>query len=299
MGGSTQVYHDPAYLTEVWALFGVGVAIFTVRFIVRLRTVGLRGFQGDDYMALVVLACYTADAITVTITYLEGSNVDYTAAKLAQLDDVQIKRIVFGSRMQLLAWYTYTALMFVIHWPNARTVTDNRRRWGLKACMLFFYNRLTFGLRQHKLVKFLGIACFATYVMVFLTITCSCHPIHLNWQVRPLPPEQCVVRRQNFYVTTVLNVLTDAAILSVPIPLMWKLRVPLKKKITLGILLSSGIFVITAAVVRIVMTLKAHPSALTINKWGVRETIAGIVACNAPILKPRTASPAAKLQISC
>lgn len=152
--------------------------------------------------------------------------------------------------------------------------------------MLFFFNRLTFGLSQQVFVKWLGVACVVTYISLFLTITLSCHPIRLNWQVRPLPPEKCTVRIQNFYTCTVLNVVTDAALLAVPLPLLWKLRISVSKKIGLSLLLGSGIFVITAAIVRIVMTLDSHPSALTINRWGVRETIAGIAAVNAPILKP-------------
>ena len=42
----------------------------------------------------------------------------------------------------------------------------------------------------------------------------------------------------------------------------------------------------TAAIVRAVETLGASPSALTINRWGIREIFAGIVSVNAPILKP-------------
>jgi hypothetical protein len=34
--------------------------------------------------------------------------------------------------------------------------------------------------------------------------------------------------------------------------------------------------------------LVAHPSALTINSWGVRETIAGIISVNIPIIRPST-----------
>jgi len=166
-------------------------------------------------------------------------------------------------------WYTYTGLI-----------------WALKACMLFFLNRLTSGLNAQTLVKVLAVVCGVTYLVVFLTITVSCHPIQLNWQTIPYPPSQCTLRAQNMYVSTILNVLTDGAILSIPLPLLWKLKVPLKKKLTLAALLSSGIFVITAALVRIVMSLKAHPSALTINRWGVRETIAGIIAVNIPIVRP-------------
>lgn len=152
--------------------------------------------------------------------------------------------------------------------------------------MLFFFHRITFGLPQERYVKALGVACGLTYLAMFLTIMLSCRPLRLNWQVRPKPPDHCEVRIQNFYVCTVLNVITDAALLAVPIPLLWKLKIPLRKKITIGLLLSSGIFVITAALTRIVMTLKANPSATVINRWGVRETIAGIIAVNAPILQP-------------
>jgi len=34
------------------------------------------------------------------------------------------------------------------------------------------------------------------------------------------------------------------------------------------------------------MSLQARPSALNINRWGVRETLAGIIAVNIPILRP-------------
>ena len=171
--------------------------------------------------------------------------------------------------MQFLAWYSYVTLI-----------------WSLKACMLFFFSRLTFGLSQERFVKALGLICGVTYLAMFLTITVSCHPIQLNWQVKPKPPERCEVRLQNFYVCTVLNVTTDVALLAVPLPMLWKLRIPIRKKITLALLLSSAVFIIAAAIVRIVMTLQGQPSALTINRWGVRETIAAIIAVNAPIIKP-------------
>lgn len=84
----------------------------------------------------------------------------------------------------------------------------------------------------------------------------------------------------------VLNVLTDAMLLSLPIPMLWALQVPLSKKIAVGALLSSGLFVIAAAVIRAVLTLGATPSGLNINRWGVRETIVGILTVNMPILAP-------------
>ena len=196
---STQAYHDDEYLREVWILYGIGLLIYFLRFCVRLRTVGIRHFQGDDWMSIAVLLCYTADALTVTFTYLLGSNVDWPPETLDQFNAQQIDNIILGSKLQLVAWYTYTALI-----------------WGLKACMLFFFNRLTFGLNVQTYVKILAVACGATYIAVFLTISVGCHPIQKNWAVDPYPPAECTLRSQNMYVTTVLNVITDAAMLCIP-----------------------------------------------------------------------------------
>jgi hypothetical protein len=54
----------------------------------------------------------------------------------------------------------------------------------------------------------------------------------------------------------------------------------------LSLLLFPGVFVIAAALIRVIMSLQASPSALNINRWGVRETLAGIIAVNIPILRP-------------
>lgn len=69
-------------------------------------------------------------------------------------------------------------------------------------------------------------------------------------------------------------------------PLLWKLKVPVRKKIVLCLLLSSGLFVITAAILRLHFSLVEHPSALTINRWGVRETVVGVLSVNIPVLRP-------------
>ncbi|KAJ4328379.1 hypothetical protein N0V84_001250 [Fusarium piperis] len=58
------------------------------------------------------------------------------------------------------------------------------------------------------------------------------------------------------------------------------------RKLVIGLLLSSGLFVIAAAIIRATLTLSAHPSALAVNEWGVRETLVGVITVNIPILRP-------------
>lgn len=162
--------------------------------------------------------------------------------------------------------------------------------WALKTCVLFFYYRLTSGLHLQRYVKWLAWACGLSFLAVFLTLSCGCFPIQKNWQVMPDPGYQCTFKPQNFYVVSILNIITDSAILCVPMPMIWMLRVDWKRKAGLSLLLFPGVFVITAALIRIVMSLSANPSALNVNRWGVRETVAGIVCVNLPILRPRKSS---------
>lgn len=118
---STQRYHDPTYLHESWILYGVGVFIIVVRFLIRIRTVGIKNFQGDDYLSLVVLACYTSDAVAVKEIQFHGSNVDWSKDEMLAMTDQERRWITHGSKLQFLCWYTYPTLM-----------------WALKGCMLFF-----------------------------------------------------------------------------------------------------------------------------------------------------------------
>lgn len=121
----TQKYGDPTYLRESWILYGIGVFVILLRFTVRARTVGFYNFQGDDYLTLLVLACFTSDAVAVQSIEHHGSNVDYTEHEMRAMTDQELKWVSYGSKLQFLCWYTYPTLM-----------------WALKGCMLFFVSRV-------------------------------------------------------------------------------------------------------------------------------------------------------------
>jgi len=154
-----QLPRDPTFLLEIWIEYGLGIFIVFLRFCIRVRTVGFRGFQGDDYLTIVVFALYTMDQILVDVIYRTGTILEIPPDVANQLSDSQITRFIHGSKCELAAWYSYTALI-----------------WVLKASMLFLYNRLCFGLWQKKWVKWLAVTCAITYITVFLTITFGCWP---------------------------------------------------------------------------------------------------------------------------
>jgi hypothetical protein len=75
-------------------------------------------------------------------------------------------------------------------------------------------------------------------------------------------------------------------ILAIPVPLIWAVKIPLRRKIVIALLLSSGIFVITAAILRCVLTLASVTQIGNSTKWGIRETFVSVIAVSAPAIKP-------------
>ena len=92
------------------------------------------------------------------------------------------------------------------------------------------------------------------------------------------------VRRPRKKLTTHHS--TDLCVLAIPIPLLWKVKIPLRRKLVIGILLCSGIFVISAALLRCILTLQKDSNILNADIWGVRETFVSIIAVSAPAIRP-------------
>ncbi|KAL0942842.1 uncharacterized protein CTRU02_200728 [Colletotrichum truncatum] len=260
---------DDTYLPEVWAWYAIGVFVILLRYAVRLRTVGIRGFRGDDWLALPYLILYTLNVYIVQITYHTGANIDITPEMVPKLSDHDVEILELGSKLEFMSWYSYPGCI-----------------WVLKFTVLFFYKRLTLGILRRKTLIGLFWLCGLSYIALCLTITLSCSPYSDNWRIRPLPGPECTFRPQNFWMLLWLNVITDAALLSIPVPILWHLRVSLGRKIGVGVLLSSGLFVISTAVVRAVSTLTGAPSVININRWGFRELAVGLITVTAPALSP-------------
>ncbi|KAI0176845.1 hypothetical protein BJ166DRAFT_9357 [Pestalotiopsis sp. NC0098] len=257
------------YIPECMAWYGFGVLIIMLRYATRIRTVGLRGFRGDDYLALVYLFLYTTCIIIVYVTYYTGASLNVDPDKVDQLtpDDIRILRK--GTQIEYASFFIYSGCI-----------------WTLKFSVLYFYNRITVGVLRRKTMAFLWWFCSASYIAVCLMALFSCYPIWRNWQVRPLPSENCTYRPQNFIILSIFNVMSDAALMSIPLPILMHLRVSARRKLGVSVLLSSGIFVISTAIIRVTLTLVGAPTVITINLWGFRELGVGLIAVTAPVIYP-------------
>ncbi|KAL6918487.1 hypothetical protein FSST1_009982 [Fusarium sambucinum] len=87
------------------------------------------------------------------------------------------------------------------------------------------------------------------------------------------------------------NIFTDIAFATLPVPLIWSLKMPLKTRIYLIIILSLGYGAAVMGVVKAVSQMKFDPAGdntflYDIQFWGLLQLNVGIIAACAPSLRP-------------
>jgi hypothetical protein len=86
--------------------------------------------------------------------------------------------------------------------------------------------------------------------LVFNTIF-QCHPISAKFRFETQTSEHCTGIFASFISSSPFNIITDVAILVIPIPLFTRMCMPLREKIILVITFGVAIFVIVIDVIRI------------------------------------------------
>ncbi|BCS29343.1 uncharacterized protein APUU_70913S [Aspergillus puulaauensis] len=276
--------------TESFTLLGIGLVFILVRIYVRWTQVGPSNFQLDDYfmpLAGIIFAVEVSLAYLVGARYGGFTNSYMTPEQRASLDpnsDEYHFRIM-GSKIQVAGWNLYAMVL-----------------WLIKGSLAVFYSRLTTGLSHLPTrVRFAYILLGVTYLGVALTLVLSCQPMRKFWQINPDPGNICQPARSMVYVLVVMipNVLTDLYLLSIPLPLLWAVRIGLRRKITLMALFSGAIFVAVAAIVRAVIVIVAGSNgAVEGSKWACRESFVSIIVANLPIIQPLIRRGASKLGLS-
>jgi len=268
-----------AFYREDWTLLGIGLSFIILRCYARWSMGGgFSGLKADDYLMVAAGAIYSMES---TAAYCVG----FLAHGLANngMTDAEREALVVGSpewntrqtgiKIQLIGWSLYTLLL-----------------WTLKLCMVIFYSRITAGLDNQVLKIRIGVvAIVCTYIATILSIHLGCLPYHKNFQINPDPGNHCqpAISKIDCYVTVVLNVATDLYLMTIPLPLLWRAQIPLKRKLLLLAMFSGGCFVIMAGILRVALIL-ADPEngAQAAGSWACRETFVAVIIGNVPMIYP-------------
>ncbi|KAG0638740.1 hypothetical protein HOY80DRAFT_1009962 [Tuber brumale] len=259
---------DPV-LVEGWTLYALGVCVILARLVTRYRMVGVEGSKPDDWLMILAMIIYGIESTMSHLVSLYGGNSNLSPTQRAEMSEEEVQRRVFGSKMFMVGWFSYSGAM-----------------WVLKLCMVFFFARITVGLRRQVWITAAYVAVGMSYFVVCLVLFLTCRPWHKLWQIYPDPGPNCSIESPVYYLTVLsFNILTDAFLISLPLPLLIQSSLPWRRKAILVLLFSAGIFVITAAVLRCVFSLTDPQNSRTVSAWACRETFVAVVVGNAPMLK--------------
>ncbi|KAH8721810.1 hypothetical protein BGZ61DRAFT_195444 [Ilyonectria robusta] len=254
-----------------WILWVLGVVVVVCRLIARRMKLGKWGrLMVEDYLMVFALVNFTGVVVSINEVAKNGSN--YMPEEVAKsLDAKGRAQAVFGSKMTfVLEIFTLTAT------------------WTVKACLLLLYSRLTEGTstRQSLAVKMVAGYCLVTYLLVtfmFVFFWCSPHTYEY-WEV-PVRISQCASYYNHMIFATACNISSDLMLLCVPIPIMIKIRLPMKRKIGLCCVFGLGIFNILAAVLNRYYNF-SNPNSYVFLYWYVTEVGVAIYVGNLPLCWP-------------
>ncbi|KAH6664782.1 hypothetical protein F5X68DRAFT_225559 [Plectosphaerella plurivora] len=128
----------------------------------------------------------------------------------------------------------------------------------------------------------------------------QCWPIHAFWQqydpINPMSPTDftCGVNLNQFFNgNSIPNIITDALVVMLPIPYVWKLQLPGPQKFAVIFIFALGAFVTIISAVRLVFILRVDLASPDITWnfcdaiiWTNAEGNLAIVCCCLPSLKP-------------
>ncbi|RWA07619.1 hypothetical protein EKO27_g7483 [Xylaria grammica] len=224
----------------------------------------------------VVFAVTTGTLVLATV---------FVAARLACRTFI-VRQVSWDDYFIVIAWFLAFGLSFAIDygatkglgrhdadihaddWDPLRrseyafTVLYNPALMAFKTSVLVFYLRLS-----KNTQKVLRLASWAVLIVVNLAGTVltllnifQCRPVESAFNMTD-PPGQCLPLLTEFICSAPVNIVTDLAILALPLPVLTSMRLPPRQKIILIITFALGIFITIVDVVRIYYLQKAISDA--------------------------------------
>ncbi|KAK2668477.1 hypothetical protein RAB80_015857 [Fusarium oxysporum f. sp. vasinfectum] len=163
-----------SFAAEAFTLLSIGILVIGLRTFARIRQVGVRNFEADDYLMLVAIIPYTIEtalAYTVGAKFhgLTNSGMTDEERKALSPNSEEYGWRVGGSKIQIAGWIMYATVL-----------------WVIKSALCAFYFRLTAGLTGYKTRIYIGFGFIAsTYITIVCCILFSCQPFNRLWQIYP------------------------------------------------------------------------------------------------------------------
>ena len=130
----------------------------------------------------------------------------------------------YGTEKGDVFYYLKVVYVDELLWYTSFTLT--------KLSVLCFYNRVFGSTPGLKIaLKIIAAIILSWWIALFLSSIFQCKPISDAWMRGP--ESKCFGLQPFFLAQTVPNLITDFAILFIPLPILWRLHLRLSRKVTL------------------------------------------------------------------
>ncbi|KAF2147766.1 hypothetical protein K461DRAFT_325195 [Myriangium duriaei CBS 260.36] len=238
------------------------------------------GFGIDDSLLIVALLFNTASCITMIV----GS----TAGNLGSHDEFSPQGMPIVTHKHTVAFKCQYALQIMAYIGDGLT----------KLSILFLYRRL-FPNPAYNIANTIWCIVIGAWAIAFIFGTVfQCTPINTVWlsPFAEATPGKCADTMPFYAAGAITDLITDVLVLALPIPMVWRLQLPTRKKIGVTCIFLLGAFVVAVGVVRVktfyitIDELAKVPDIPYLGTktfyWTTAETATGIICACLPTLPP-------------
>ncbi|KAI1391512.1 uncharacterized protein F4822DRAFT_427359 [Hypoxylon trugodes] len=242
----------------------------TVALVFRLwsRRIQRSSLAFDDYMAITA-AVFTISAISTYISsaFLGGFGVDS--------DQLIMTR----------PWNEVTCLKLLMVWQLLWAVANTSVKLSLLSLYILLFPNDKFRYACYCTI-FLSMAYL---VSAILNTFLLCQPVEYNWD-KLIPGGKCENELASYIIESSLNLVVDAIVVVLPMPMLFGLRMSLRRKFSIAGMFSLGIIICTVTLLRTLPMASPNPKAAYSNVpatiYSILEPSLGVVSSCLPIIKP-------------
>ncbi|KAK6332258.1 hypothetical protein TWF696_002979 [Orbilia brochopaga] len=161
-----------------------------------------------------------------------------------------------------------------------------------KISILCFYLRLVPSGIFRKLTWLTMTAVVALGFAYGLMVVFYCIPVRAYWQPYEYPDAKCLSDEAALISNAAVNIVLDCWLWIMPVPVVWKVRLPIRQRIGLVGVFALGSFVCLAGILRLVYVIRTAYSydrtwdGFSAWIWTAAESDVGIICASLPALKP-------------
>jgi hypothetical protein len=159
----------------------------------------------------------------------------------------------------------------------------------VKLSIIAAYHRIFPTRTIRRIMYVLAAFIIAVWAVGIFTTVFQCSPISGAWNFDIQP--KCISVMKVYYFTTAFSILSDILLVILPLPLFWKLKLPVREKWIVTVLFGLGLFASVASIMRITVLHDVQNTDATIGavptlNWSVAEVGTGIICACIPCTKP-------------